>query len=170
MTTLQTGYKLIGRYRIEKCIGRGRFSHVFNALDEQKKENVAIKIDINPKDNELLLIEYNIMRSFGNKSPYICKVFDFGKLPINTNMNGNYLVMELCNEINLSEKRKQQPCKCFGIQKGALIGIEMLLTLKELHEKGYVHRDIKPSNFIIPLKTYWKNHIYICDFGLSKKK
>eukprot|EP01083_Nonionella_stella_P181925 653136_1 len=170
---LQSGYKLHGtlnktKYRILKCIGKGRFSHVFSAYDECKRQNVAIKVDTNPKEKELLLFEYDIMRSFANLSPYICKVHDFGKLPKDIGI-GNYLCMELCHEKNLSDKRKECPSKCFGIQKGALIGVEIMLSLKEFHEKGYVHRDIKPSNFVLPLSTYWKHHVYIVDFGLSKR-
>ena len=165
---LPYGYELARRYKIIKCIGKGRFSNVFSAYDKTQRFDVAVKVDSNPKEKELLHSEYEIMKQFNN-SPYICKVYDFGKLPKDTNREGNYLCMELCDEKNLSDKRKECPTKCFGIQKGALIGIEMLLSLKAFHEKGFVHRDIKPSNFVIPAQQCWNNHLYIVDFGLSKK-
>ena len=56
--------------------------------------------------------------------------------------------MELGDERNLSDQRKESKGKCFGISKGALIGIKMISCLQALHEKGYIHRDIKPSNFV----------------------
>ena len=77
--------------------------------------------------------------------------------------------MELCSEKNLSDICKERPMKCFGAQQGALIGVEMILALKCLHDKGYVHRDIKPSNFIIPVQQSWCNQLKIADFGLSRK-
>ena len=167
-TILPYGYELSHRYKIIKCIGKGRFSHVFSAYDNFQHLDVAIKVDTNPREAELLKLEYEILKSFNSSSPYICKVYDFGKLPQDISI-GNYLCMELCHENNLSDLRKQCPTKCFGIQKGALIGVEMVLALKSLHEKGYVHRDIKPSNFLIPLEQCWDNHLYVVDFGLSKK-
>ena len=43
----------------------------------------------------------------------------------------------------------------------------MILSLKSIHELGYIHRDIKPDNFILDLNN--PKRIYLIDFGLVKK-
>ena len=160
-------YILNNQYEIIKCIGKGRDSHVFRAFDLIKHYFIAIKVECIDRGSGLLKEEYKIMNVFKN-SPYICDVYAFGELPKDVGI-GNYLCMELCKEQNLSDLRKQCAMKCFGIQKGALIGIEMILALQCLHKKGYVHRDIKPSNFLIPQHQSWDNQLYLADFGMAKE-
>ncbi|KAL0236499.1 hypothetical protein GEMRC1_003081 [Eukaryota sp. GEM-RC1] len=41
---------------------------------------------------------------------------------------------------------------------------EMVLSVNELHLKGYLHRDLKPDNFLIDID----GHLKLADFGLSK--
>ncbi|KAJ3450266.1 cell cycle protein kinase dbf2-related [Anaeramoeba flamelloides] len=41
---------------------------------------------------------------------------------------------------------------------------EMLLTVEDLHNQGFIHRDLKPENFLISSN----GHLKLTDFGLSK--
>jgi len=49
--------------------------------------------------------------------------------------------------------------------------LQMLESIKNIHDKGYIHRDIKPQNFVMSNDNEpGKKHktVYLVDFGLSK--
>lgn len=58
--------------------------------------------------------------------------------------------------------------KKFNSKTTALIAEQVISRIEFLHSKGLVHRDIKPENFMFG--TGQKvHHVYIIDFGLSKR-
>ncbi|ETO15061.1 hypothetical protein RFI_22307, partial [Reticulomyxa filosa] len=94
--------------------------------------------------------EYDIMEELKN-CPYTCGVIKMGQLPddicltkAGTKASGQYIIMELCERLNLSDIRKNTRCGYFGPITGARIGIEIIRAIQSLHENGYIHRDIKP--------------------------
>jgi serine/threonine protein kinase len=44
--------------------------------------------------------------------------------------------------------------------------MEMLVSIREVHERGYIHRDVKASNFVLCKES---RRIFIVDFGLAKR-
>lgn len=64
----------------------------------------------------------------------------------------------------LLQKQKQ---KVFSVKTVAMIGIQMLGLLEEIHNRDIIHRDIKPDNFVISYNDPKK--ICILDFGLAKR-
>jgi tau tubulin kinase len=96
----------------------------------------------------------------------------------------NYLVMDLLGE-NISELRRRQASGRFSIVTTCLLALQMLASIKAVHEMGYLHRDvtfsicpfssphsfflqIKPSNFAMGLGTR-KMRVFMIDFGLSRR-
>jgi len=75
--------------------------------------------------------------------------------------------MELLSS-NLSELRRRRKSGKFSLLTTVMLGIQMLRSLREVHNAGYVHRDIKPGNFVLG-KDENSRFIYIIDFGLSKR-
>ncbi len=55
----------------------------------------------------------------------------------------------------------------FSLSNVLQIGIQVIILIKTIHDKGLVHRDIKPDNFLLGLNNQRKR-IYIIDFGLCK--
>ena len=79
----------------------------------------------------------------------------------------NYLVMELLGE-NISELRRRQASGRFSIVTTCLLALQMITSIKAVHQLGYLHRDVKPSNFAIGLGVR-KHRVYMIDFGLSRR-
>merc|ERR1711874_487258 len=78
----------------------------------------------------------------------------------------NCLIMEMLGK---SLEERVQDCKGKLTEKTTcLIAQQVLQRIEYLHSKGLVHRDIKPENFMFGIKTK-VHHVYIIDFGLSKK-
>jgi serine/threonine protein kinase len=74
-----------------------------------------------------------------------------------------YMVINLLGDSLQSVKNNST----FSLTSVLQIGIQVILLLKTIHEKGLVHRDIKPDNFLLGLNSQRKR-IYIIDFGLCK--
>jgi serine/threonine protein kinase len=54
-----------------------------------------------------------------------------------------------------------------SLKRAASLGLQMLIPLAALHERGYVNRDVKPSNFMFRPGTF-PPEICLIDFGLTK--
>ena len=48
---------VLNRYKIEKKIGKGSFGTVFSAIDQESKEKLAIKTEVDNPENPLGLLE-----------------------------------------------------------------------------------------------------------------
>ena len=62
----------------------------------------------------------------------------------------NYLVMQLLGQ-NLSEVRRARPEGLFSASTTALLGLQMLQAIENVHRQGYLHRDVKP----VALERVW---------------
>ncbi len=60
----------------------------------------------------------------------------------------NYLVMDLLGE-NISELRRRQASGRFSIVTTCLLALQMLTSIKAVHEMGYLHRDVRAAKFVI---------------------
>jgi serine/threonine protein kinase len=72
----------IGRYRIERLLGKGGFGRVYLAVDEELRRQVAIKVPHSnrvsrPQDVEAYLAEARVLA--GLDHPHIVPVYDVGK-------------------------------------------------------------------------------------------
>ena len=55
--------------------------------------------------------------------------------------------MELMGE-SLECLLQKQNKKVFSVKTVAMIGIQMVSLLEEIHRRDIIHRDIKPDNFV----------------------
>ena len=84
--------------------------------------------------------------------------------------NKNFLIQSLLIP-SLNKIIKFTNCE-FDISTVAILGIQMILSLKNLHNIGIIHNDIKPSNicwgkFINGIFDE-KNNFFLIDFGYSR--
>lgn len=167
LTTL-IGMDLNG-YTITKYISSGSFGDVFSGVCNKTNESVALKIPIinKEKDGERWLIEeakiYNALHKQKNEEDENCGLANI-KILSNKTLNKKIMIMDLLGpslESILCKNKK------FTIKSIILIAIQLINTMKYIHDRGYIHRDIKPDNFVIDKKL--GNKLYCIDFGLAKK-
>lgn len=121
-----------------KKIGGGGFGEIFDAFDLQNhNERVAIKVESSKATKQVLKMEVAVLRRLQGKK-HACKFYGCGR-----NDKFNYLVMSLQGK-NLADLRRESPRQCFSVSTAVRLGVQILLSIKEIHSIGFLHRDIKP--------------------------
>ncbi len=152
----------IGRYRIEKVLGRGGFGLVYLAYDEQLNRHVAVKVPharliSKPEDAEAYLTEARTVANLDH--PGIVPVHDIG----GTVDCPYYVVSKYVQGINLAAKLKQQR---FQYREAAELVATVADALHYAHKQRLVHRDVKPGNIMIGND----GKPYVVDFGLALRE
>ncbi|MEQ9406431.1 MAG: bifunctional serine/threonine-protein kinase/formylglycine-generating enzyme family protein [Fuerstiella sp.] len=149
----------IGRYRVERLLGRGSFGLVYLGEDEDLQRPVAIKIPhenlvSGPDDAQLYLTEARTVASLVH--PNIAPVYDVGS----TDTCCCYIVSMYIDGSSLSRilKHRRLPCT-----EAAELVATVASALHYAHQQGLVHRDVKPGNILIASD----GQPWIVDFGLA---
>jgi casein kinase I family protein HRR25 len=145
------------KYRILGKIGEGSFGLIYKGENVRTRELVAIKVEPIEKDMKLLKNE-SVIYQYLNNVQGVPFVKWFGK-----DEKNYYMVINLLGDSLQSVKNNST----FSLTSVLQIGIQVIILLKTIHDKGLVHRDIKPDNFLLGLNNQRKR-IYIIDFGLCK--
>ena len=145
------------KYRIIGKIGEGSFGLIYKGENVRTRELVAIKVEPIEKDMKLLKNE-SVIYQYLNNVQGVPFVKWFGK-----DEKNYYMVINLLGESLQSVKNNST----FSLTSVLQIGIQVIILLKTIHDKGLVHRDIKPDNFLLGLNNE-RRRIYIIDFGLCK--
>lgn len=148
-------------YQIIKQIGSGSFGEVYSAKNKEG-HSVAAKIENRNKPpkliNEYKIYNYLYKRGLQKGIP---KIYSILETP-----DYNMMFMQLLGP-SLEDLFKKYNKK-LELPTVLNTAVQLINTMKNLHNNNYIHRDIKPSNFLIGLSKN-KNQIYVLDFGLSKK-
>jgi eukaryotic-like serine/threonine-protein kinase len=160
---MAVGPQTLGRYQLERVLGKGAMGIVYEALDPKLHRKVAIKtILISQLDEETakdfsmrFVREAHAVARLNH--PNIVQVYDFGE-------EGDiaYLVMEFIRgdelKSTLSTGRQFDRKECVRIMS------ELLDALDFAHEAGVIHRDIKPANVMLDSQGRTK----LTDFGVAR--
>jgi serine/threonine protein kinase len=148
-------------FHIERLLGRGSTSTVYEARELALDRAVAIKI-LHPA----LVEDVAALKRFEDEAkavaalnhPHVARAYRFGRLPDET----PYLVMRLVKGRTMQERLKGE---------GMLLPELALPVLKDVvsalaaaHAIGIVHRDVRPENIL------WDEHsdkALLVDFGIS---
>src|SRR6266704_4208555 len=160
---MAAGPQTLGRYQLERVLGKGAMGIVYEALDPKLHRKVAIKtILISQLDEETakdfsmrFVREAHAVARLNH--PNIVQVYDFGE-------EGDiaYLVMEFIRGDEL--KSTLTTGRQFDRKECVRIMCELLDALDFAHEAGVVHRDIKPANVMLDGQGRTK----LTDFGVAR--
>ena len=149
---------MLGRYRIERRIGQGGFSTVYEAWDGIIERPVAIKVlkqQFRPSSEleQRLRREANITGQLVHRN--IIPLLDIG------NDEGRlYLVMMLVSAPDL----RTHLAKKVDVSQSLRWFNEIAEAIAYAHSRGVIHRDLKPSNVLM---GPGEDRPYVTDFGLA---
>jgi serine/threonine-protein kinase len=155
----------MGRYIIERRIGRGAMGAVYLAKDPRINRAVALKaipIEKEFEDEELKEARQRFYReaeSAGRLThPNIITVFDAGE-----DKGLAYIAMEFMPGIAL--KSYTDPKKLLAPKRALELCAATAEGLDYAHNMGVIHRDIKPANLLYNPKD---GSVKISDFGVAR--
>lgn len=163
MPILHEGARL-GRYRLERPLGRGGMGEVWEARDEHLDRAVAVKVL-----PATLLSDHDARRRFRREAlalarllhPNIVTIFDVGAERDSGGEEAPFLVMELIRGRSLAAESVRYPLET---AEAVAILSQVVKALIAAHAAGIIHRDLKPSNVMITDD----GRVKVLDFGLAR--
>ncbi len=164
-----TGQVLDQRYRIERKLGEGGMSYVYQAQEVDTGRSVAVKILIprlsrDPASVERLRREATIATRLNH--PNVCPILRLGQ----TSDRLIYLVMPFLEGEPLSEQETRRGP--FQLGDGIPLLVQMCHGLGHAHDLQIIHRDLKPENVMLVPDPEMPNGLraVVMDFGLAKER
>jgi serine/threonine protein kinase len=154
------GETLSGRFRIERLLGRGGMSSVWQAYDEELGRPVAIKLlhtrRLESADSvDRFEREARTLALLAH--PGIVTVIDRGETD-----GRPFIVCELVDGRDLHERISLEGR--LPIAEALAIAVQVAGALAYAHERGVVHRDVKPHNVLLTAD----GHAKLTDFGIAR--
>ncbi len=152
----------IGRYRVERVLGQGRFGLVYLAYDGQLERHVAVKtphpnLISSAYDAAHYLSEARLVAGLAH--PNIVPVYDVGS----TEHFPYYIVSKFIDGLTLAEKLAQGRLR---YSDAAKLTATIAEALHYAHKQCIVHRDVKPGNILIDRS----GQPFVVDFGVALRE
>jgi eukaryotic-like serine/threonine-protein kinase len=172
LSFLAYGSVISGRFEILRFIGQGGMGRVYEALDLELKEKIALKairpdIALDPRMLSRFKREVQLTRRITH--PNVCRTFDIER-DYSTSEDGTksdltFLTMELLEGETLSDLLRRQGPMTSAEAKPLVL--QMIEALSAAHRVGIVHRDFKPSNVVL-VPSNRGLRVVVTDFGLAR--
>ncbi|HEY0634114.1 MAG TPA: serine/threonine-protein kinase [Gammaproteobacteria bacterium] len=155
---------VVGRYQVERELGRGAMGMVYLGHDPKISRTVAIKtVNLaNDADGQQLQVVrerfFREAESAGRLShPHIVTIYDVGE-------EGDlaYIAMDYLPGVSLDHHTSQE--QLLPVKEVLALIAQVADALDYAHGKGVIHRDIKPANIIYERE---RHQATVTDFGVA---
>jgi eukaryotic-like serine/threonine-protein kinase len=162
---LPIGTILADKYRLVREIGHGGMAAIYEAENVDIGKRVAVKVLAAEYTTSVVVVERFLREARAAaaiSSPYICDVYDSGKLEDNR----PFLVLELLEGESLYERMTR--VRQIDVPTTVRMVAQVARGLTKAHAAGIVHRDLKPENIFLTKDEEGALLAKILDFGLAK--
>jgi tetratricopeptide (TPR) repeat protein len=167
-TTILTPVDLpqkIGRYEIKRLIGSGGMGAVYEAVQDQPRRTVALKVMRSAVASPMALrrFEYESQLLAKLRHPCIAQVYDAGT-------HQDALTMQSVPYFAMEYVPDARPLTAYAnsIDMPLRARLELFLKVCDAvqhgHQRGIIHRDLKPANILVDQQGAAK----IIDFGVAR--
>ena len=155
--------KRIGKYHIRREIGSGGMGAVYEALQENPKRRVAIKVLKSSVASEAARkrFEYESQVLGRLKHPGIAEIYEAGTYDDGDGPMPYFAMEYISGRKNLIEFALE---KKLDRDKRLALFTQICDALHHGHQKGVVHRDLKPGNILVD----GEGRPRIIDFGVAR--
>jgi serine/threonine protein kinase len=164
MSPLVPGAIVAERFRALRKIAAGAMGEVWAGEHVQLRTGVALKVLLREASENP-----EVVRRFSREglllgqihSDHVARAYDF----VSDGRYGPALVMELVDGQSLAGVLAS---RCFTVEEGIELGMEIAGALREIHEARVVHRDVKPANIILKPLREGRHRAVFVDLGVSR--
>jgi serine/threonine protein kinase/tetratricopeptide (TPR) repeat protein len=161
---LSAGSRL-GGYLLEEQVGTGGMAVVFRARDERLDRPVALKV-LAP----WLAADEGFRHRFLREAraaaavddPHIIPVYEAGEAG-----GVLFIAMRYVSGGDVKDLLRREGA--LSAARAAAIVSPVAAALDAAHAAGLVHRDVKPANMLLDSRPGRPDHVYLSDFGLSRR-
>jgi serine/threonine protein kinase len=160
---MATPTDVAGRYRIERRLGAGGMSTVFQAMDTVLERPVAVKLlaeHLAQDEAFVARFRREALAAARLQHPNVVQVFDSGEDP---DSSRHYIVMEYVDGPSCADLLREE--KRLGVEDTVNFTCDACQGLDYAHRAGVVHRDVKPGNLLVSGET---GITKLADFGIAK--
>lgn len=166
---IEVGSIVLGKYRVDRILGRGGMGVVAAVHDVETSERFALKvlsaaIVHQPSVIERFLREAAVVKDL--RSEHIAKVYRVDRLSSGLPC----LLMDYLEGASLEDvlETRQKNRTPFGVGEVIVYILQACDALEEAHSRGVVHRDIKPANLFLIRPSSASPDVRVLDFGIAK--
>jgi eukaryotic-like serine/threonine-protein kinase len=155
--------EIAGRYVIERRLGAGGMSTVFEARDTVLERPVAVKLLAEHlADDEAFVYRFRreALSAARLQHPNIVQVFDSGQ---DSNSERHYIVMEYVDGPSAADMLRER--KQLEVEETVQLVRDACHGLDYAHRAGVIHRDVKPGNLLFAEEM---GITKLADFGIAK--
>ncbi len=155
--------EIAGRYVIERRLGAGGMSTVFQAQDTVLERSVAVKLlaeHLADDEDFVYRFRREALSAARLQHPNIVQVFDSGQDPATER---HYIVMEYVDGPSAADMLREH--KQLDLDETVKLVRDACHGLDYAHRAGVVHRDVKPGNLLYAREM---GTTKLADFGIAK--